>query len=102
LIDPPLFSQSRSYRASAASEAHRFPVSGKFLATNYWRVWLGIKFTGGKSLRKRFSSYAKAAQWVEEMQQRMFVLTLHQKALQLSQIVDVESCIAATSHPSRP
>ena len=39
---------------------------GKF---NYWRVWLGKKFTGGKPLQKRFSSYAKAAQWVEEMRQ---------------------------------
>src|SRR5260370_42257578 len=36
---------------------------------NYWRVWLGKKFTGGKPLQKRFSSYAKAAQWVEEMRQ---------------------------------
>ena len=33
----------------------------------YWRVWLGKKFTGGKPLQKRFSSYAMAAQWVEEM-----------------------------------
>jgi integrase len=35
----------------------------------YWRVWLGKKFTGNKPLQKRFSSYAKAAQWVEEMRQ---------------------------------
>jgi integrase len=33
----------------------------------YWRAWLGKKFTGGKHLQKRFSSYAKAAQWVDEM-----------------------------------
>ena len=31
----------------------------------YWRVWLGKKFTGGKALQKRFSSYAKASQWVQ-------------------------------------
>ena len=35
----------------------------------YWRAWLGKKFTGGKQLQKRFSSYAKAAQWVDEMRQ---------------------------------
>jgi hypothetical protein len=35
----------------------------------YWRAWLGKKFTGGKALQKRFSSYAKAARWAEEMRQ---------------------------------
>ena len=35
----------------------------------YWRVWLGKKFTGGKPLQKRFSSYAEAARWVEGMRQ---------------------------------